>query len=135
MPTITRITLLACAGAALLGLGWLAVPPYSGFHNALPEAGDWPFLAFVVAPYGIVALLAWLQRGRQPLARVLFVSVLLMVCLGMIAAAADLWLRNEVIILSFLYPLVTWFITGLLGLAWLWQRRRPLDATSQESSA
>lgn len=123
MPTITRITLVACFGAALLGLVWLAVPPYSGFHNALPELADWPFLVAVITPYTIVALLAWQQRGRQPLARILLAGVLIMAFLGMVTAAADLVLRNEVVIFSFLFPVVTWFIAGLLGAIWLWQRR------------
>ncbi|MBC1261011.1 hypothetical protein FQK07_06930 [Synechococcus sp. BSF8S] len=50
---------------------------------------DLPFLAFLLAPYLLLGLLAWRERGRRRLSAVLFVAVLVLSLAGTILLGLD----------------------------------------------
>ncbi|MEA5474731.1 hypothetical protein VB716_10915 [Synechococcus sp. CCY9201] len=53
------------------------------------RSGDLPFLAFLVAPYLLLGLLAWRERERRSLSNLLFIVVLLLSLGGTILLGAD----------------------------------------------
>jgi hypothetical protein len=72
-----------CTLAALTGL-ILVVTSTTGLRS-----GDLPFLAFLVAPYLLLGLLAWRERERRSLSNLLFIVVLLLSLGGTILLGAD----------------------------------------------
>ena len=72
-----------CTIAALTGL-ILVVTSTTGLRS-----GDLPFLAFLVAPYLLLGLLAWRERERRRLSDLLFINVLFLSLGGTILLGAD----------------------------------------------